>query len=260
MQKRWIILLLGVGIGVAGYGQGNPPGPVKTKTATEAVDPKAEYEHGRAIPVARTAERLDFFYRAARAGYAPAQEELGNYFSTLSAADKQQQAAHLRESVRWSSRAAYQGVYTAQLRIAQCYRKGEVLPKDRVNAFVWMRVAIDHSPFGIIYRGSLDELTKEMSPTEIGEAEAKAKAFELKTAAGMNPVEADMVFAQLKFGGTRVVDRVHQVVLNDVGFAQGETKELKLGEDAVRIVCFSIDEKSVLVGIAGTPYVHWLKR
>ena len=197
---------------------------------------------------------------AAEAGDAKAQETLGSYYATQPAADPQKHAANLQESVRWSSRAAYQGIYTAQLRIAQFYRKGEGLPKDRVAAYLWMRMGINNSPLAIIYKSNLDQLTKEMSPAEIAEAENRLKAFELKTASKLNPIEAELLFAQLQLGAPAVVNEARQAVVNNVSFTQGETKELKLGGESVRIVCFSIDEKSVLVGIAGTPYIHWLKR
>ena len=260
MQRRWLILLLGLGIGVMGRGQESPPDLAKIKAAAEAGDAKAQYEYGKAVPASRVAERLDWFYRSARAGFAPAQEALGSYFATEPVSDPQKRAANLHESVRWSSRAAYQGIYTAQLRIAQFYRKGEVLPKDRVAAYLWMRMGINNSPLAIIYKSNLDQLTTEMSPAEIVEAEKRLKAFELKTGSKMNPIEAELFFAQLQLGTPTVVNGVRQAVVNNIGFTQGETKELKLGEETVRIVCFSIDEKSVLVGIAGTPYIHWLKR
>ena len=146
------------------------------------------------------------------------------------------------------------------MRIAQFYRKGEGLPKDRVAAYLWMRMGINNSPLAIIYKSNLDQLTKEMSPAEIAEAENRLKAFELKTASKLNPIEAELLFAQLQLGAPAVVNEARQAVVNNVSFTQGETKELKLGGESVRIVCFSIDEKSVLVGIAGTPYIHWLKR
>jgi hypothetical protein len=260
MQRRWLILFLGLGVGIVARGQGNPPDPARIKAAAEAGDAKAQYEYGKVVPASRMAERLDWFYRSARAGYAPAQEALGSYFAMEPTADQQKRAANLYESVRWSSRAAYQGVYTAQLRIAQFYRKGEVLPKDRVAAYLWMRMGINNSPLAIIYKSNLDQLLAEMSPAEITEAENRLKAFELKTASKLNPIEAELLFAQLQLGAPSVVNGVRQAVVNNVSFAQGETKELKLGGESVRVVCFSIDEKSVLVGIAGTPYIHWLKR
>jgi hypothetical protein len=260
MQRRWLILLLGLGIGVMGRGQESPPNLAGIKAEAEAGSAKAQYEYGKAVPDSQVTERLDWYYRSARAGFAPAQEALGSYFATEPAADPQKRAANLREAVRWSSRAAYQGVYTAQLRIAQFYRKGEGLPKDRVAAYLWMRLGINSSPLAIIYKSNLDQLTAEMSPAEIADAENRLKAFELKTVSKMNPIEAELIFSQLRLGAPAVINGVRQAVVNSVSFTQGEAKELKLGGESVRIVCFSVDEKSVLVGIAGTPYIHWLKR
>jgi TPR repeat protein len=260
MQGRSLILLLGLGMAVTGSGQAASPDRAKLKAAAEAGDSHAQYEYAKALPSSDAAGQLAWYFRSARAGYAPAQEALGSHFASEASVAKVERLTRLRESVRWSSRAAFAGIYTAQLRIAQFYRKGEVLPKDLVAAYLWMQTAINHSPLGIIYKSSLDQLTAEMLPAERAEAEGKLNKFRLAPVAGLNPVEADLILAQLHLGGTSVANGVPQVVINDVRFASGETKELKLEGESVRLVCFSIDENSALVSIAGTSYIHWLKR
>ena len=242
-----------------GFGQDRPPDLVAIKAAAEAGDPKAQFEYGKAIPYPRMAEQLDWYLKSARAGYAPAQDALGNYFSTY-VSDKQRYAANLRESVHWSSRAAYQGVMWSQARIAAFYRDGGVLPKDRVAAYVWFRVANQSSPSQIVYRGDIDRLITEMSMTEIAEAESRLKAFRLGLYSGLNPVEADMIFAELKIGAIYVVNGVNQVVLGNTRFNQGEAKDLNLSGESVRITCLSIEGTSALVAIGGTPYTRWLRR
>jgi hypothetical protein len=260
MQSRWLMLLLGLGIAVTGRGQGVSSDMGKLKAAAEAGDPQAQYEYARALPSSDAAGQLAWYDRSARAGYAPAQEALGSHFAAEAFAEKADRLPRLRESVRWSSRAAFAGIYTAQLRIAQFYRKGEVLPKDLVAAYLWMQTAINHSPLSIIYQSSLEQLSAEMSPAERADAVEKLKKFRPKPVPGLNPVEADLILDQLHLGGTSIVKGVPQVMINDVPFTSGETRELKLDGESVRLVCFSIDEKSVLVSIAGTSYIHWLKR
>lgn len=232
----------------------------RLKAAAEAGDPAAQYEYARALPASDSAGQLAWYERSAQAGYAPAQEALGSHFAAEAFAEKTDRLQLLRESVRWSSRAAFAGIYTAQLRIAQFYRKGEVLPKDLVAAYLWMQTGVNDSPLSIIYQSSLDQLKAEMSPAERAEAGEKMSKFRPKPVAGLNPVEADLILAQLHLGGTSIVKGVRQVLINDVPFTSGETRELKLDGEAVRLVCFSIDEKSVLVSIAGTSYIHWLRR
>ena len=229
MQRRWLILLLGLGIGVMGRGQESPPDLAKIKAAAEAGDAKA-------------------------------QETLGSYYATQPAADPQKHAANLQESVRWSSRAAYQGVPSAQFRIAGFYQHGEVLPKDRVAAYVWMRTANSNRLFGPSHKSSLDRLITEMSSVEITEAEDRLKTFTLQTDSKLNPVEVDLLFAQCQLGATYVMNGVRQVVVNKVRFSQGETKDLVLAGEPISILCVSIEEKSVLLGIARTPYTRRLKR
>ena len=259
MKRSFGIFGLIVALASVGLSQDRPPDLVAIKAAAEAGDPKAQFEYGQAIPFGRKAEQIEWFLRSARAGYAPAQDALGNYFSTY-VSDKQRYAANLRESVHWSSRAAYQGVMWSQARIAAFYRDGGVLPKDRVAAYVWFRVANLSSPSQILYRGDIDRLITEMSMTEIAEAESRLKAFRLGLYSGLNPVEADMIFAELKIGAIYVVNGVKQVVLGNTRFNQGETKELNLSGESVRITCLSIEGTSALVAIGSTPYTRWLQR
>jgi hypothetical protein len=251
-----------VGLASACFGQSRPPDLVAIRAAAEAGDPRAQYEYGKAIPFNRTAERLDWFFRSARAGYGPAEEELGSYFSTTFEGDKQKRMANQRESVRWSSRAAYHGISSAQFRIAQFYQRGEVLPKDRVAAYIWMRLAISNtnSLFNLVNKAELNRLITEMSSTEIAEAEARLKRFSLKTDSKLNPIEVDLLFGQIQLGAVYVVNSVRQVVVNNIRFIQGETKDLVLAGERVPVSCLSIEEKSVLLGFAHTPYTRWLKR
>jgi hypothetical protein len=276
MRKRWLILLLGLGVGIMCRGQETPPTSraqgtspnlgtqrappelIKIKTAAEAGDPAAQYEYGNVIPPSRLAEQLDWYYRSARAGYAPAQHALGGYFASIS--DPKKRAESIRESIRWSSRAAYQGVQDSQLRIAAFYERGEGLPKDRISAYIWRRYATRKNVPSQEVDGHIKQLITEMSSAEIAEAESRLKTFELKPTLKVNPVEADMLFAQLQLGAIYVVNGVRQVVVNNVRFKPGETKELKLTEVPVRVVCMKVDEKGVQLGIVDTPYTRWLKR
>ena len=260
MRGRWLIFLVGLGIGVPGWAQGSPPDLPKLKAAAGTGDPQAQFEYARTLPAAHGAEQLDWFYRAARAGYAPAQEALGSHFASAALARPTQRTTDLRESVRWSSRAAFAGIYTAQLRIAQFYRQGEALPRDLISAYIWMRLGVNRSPYAIIYQGSFDQLRSEMTPAQRDEAEERLHKFQLKVTAGLNPVEADLIFTQLHLDAAPAAPGAPQAVINGVPFASGETKELKLDGESVRLACFSINEKSVLVSLAGTSFIHWLKR
>lgn len=243
-----------------GLGQDRPPDLVAIKAAAEAGDPVAQFEYANAIPIgSRPSERVEWYFKSARAGYAPAQDAIGKHFTALEF-NKQKRLANLRESVRWSSRAAYQGVTASQARIAGFYRDGEVLPKDLVAAYVWYRIAKNSSPLHIGFAADLNWLITEMSSAEIAEAENRLKSFRLEPYSGLNPVEADMLFAQLKVSGMYVINGVRQVVLDNVRFNQGETKDVILSGESIRLVCLSIQETSALVGIDGTSYTRWVKR
>ena len=246
-------------LATVGLGQDRPPDLVAIKAAAEAGDPKAQFEYGNAIPFDRKAEQIDWYFKSASAGYAPAQDALGNYFAAQ-IYDRPKRLANLRESVRWSSRAAFQGIMWSQARIASFYRDGEVLPKDRIAAYVWYRIAKNSSPLQMGFSGDINRLITEMSSAEIAEAEGRLKSFQLGSYSGLNPVEADMLFAQVKMSAVYVVNGIRQVVLNNVRFNQGETKDLSVPGQSLRVTCLTIQETSVLIGLAGTPYTRWLKR
>ena len=261
MERRRWLWWLGFAIAIAGGTRAAAdPDLARLKAAADAGDPQAQYDFARSLPASDAAGQLVWFERSARAGFAPAQEALGSHYASVAQEAKAARATLLRESARWSSRAAYAGIYTAQLRIAQFYRTGEVLPRDLVAALLWMQTGINQSPFGVIYQGTLEQLRAAMTPAERADAEEQLKRFRPKPITGMNPIEADLILFQLHLGGTATEGGVTRVRINDVAFGSGETKELKLDGETVRLTCFSIDEKSVLVSLAGTSYIHWLKR
>lgn len=260
MLRESLLVVSVVGLASACFGQSGTPDLVAIRAAAEAGDAKAQYEYGKAIPYGRTDEQLDWFYRSARAGYGPAEEELGSYFSNGLVGDKKKNLANRRESARWSSRAAYQGIASAQFRIARFYQSGEVLPKDRVAAYFWMRTANSNSTFGLGYKGFVDRLITEMSSAEIAEAESRLRSFSPQAAAGLNPIEADLFFAEVQIGPIFTINGVHQATVNNIRFIQGETKALYLGGDSIRVVCLNIQGSSVLLGIANTAYARWVKR
>jgi hypothetical protein len=239
-------------------GQSPTPDLIAIKAAAEGGNPKAQYDYAKAIPYPRMTEQVDWYLKSARAGYAPAQDALGNYFLTQ-VFDQRTRIANMRQSVLWSSRAAYQGVMWSQARIAGYYRKGEVLPRDLVAAYVWYRVAEEASPLQLSYRGELNQLITEMSSAEIAAAESRYRSFRLQRFSGLNPVEADLFFAQLKVTGIFVVNGARQVVLGNTRVHEGESQAIDFSGESVRVVCLKIQDDGVLFGIAGTSYTRWLK-
>lgn len=80
--------------------------------------------------------------QAATLGLADAQFELANEYSYRSA-DTQ--------AAIWYARAAQQGHLAAQKALARCYRQGEGVQQDHVQAFEWMKKAADQGDANALY-------------------------------------------------------------------------------------------------------------
>lgn len=76
--------------------------------------------------------------RSAEAGYASAQNTLGNL---LSLNNPELDTARASEAANWYSRAAEQGVARAQVSLGLLYEGGKGVPKDVVQALKWYIIA-----------------------------------------------------------------------------------------------------------------------
>ena len=82
------------------------------------------------------------------------------------------------EALKWLRAAADQGHPLAQTKLGIMYEDGEGVPQDRVLAHMWFSLAAAQ---GSELAGAfVSELTKEMTPAEIAEAERLAREWKRK--------------------------------------------------------------------------------
>ncbi|MFT4589650.1 MAG: TPR repeat protein [Candidatus Binatia bacterium] len=115
-------------------------------------------------------EAVRWYRKAAEQGDAGAQYNLGNYI-----ADGRGVAQDHKVAVEWFRKAADQQDPHAQNNLGFVYKKGEGVPLDNIEAHKWYTIAAAN---GNSDEGKgRDELAKKMTPTQIAEAENRAREW-----------------------------------------------------------------------------------
>jgi TPR repeat protein len=236
------------------------PDLAQLKLAAESGDAVAQYDYAGRISLSNQSERIKWLQKSAELGYAPAQDALAENLSSRSNFDLKKKKMLEREAVQWASRAAYQGLASAQGRISGFYKGGLGVAKDPIKAYMWAQIAVQTSgsalnPLGgMMYKANRDVLIANTSSTDIAEGQRLAAIFIPAKYSGLNPVEVDVVFAELNLSAVYEIKKHQSAVVNNVRFTVGETKELKLAEQTVSVTCLAIEEKVARFGLAGTNY------
>lgn len=114
-----------------------------------------------------------WFRKAAEQGDSDAQTNLGSLYLL---GDRIPQ--DYTEALKWLRAAADQGHPFAQTKLGIMYEKGRGVPQDYVQAHMWFSLAFAQgSELAGAFR---DELTKQMAPAEIAEAQKLVREWNLK--------------------------------------------------------------------------------
>ncbi len=76
------------------------------------------------------------------AGSRPAQDGVAGILGSRYTSKPAEKRAFQRDAVRWASRAAYQGVASAQGKLSEYYRVGAGVTKDPLKAYMWCQIAV----------------------------------------------------------------------------------------------------------------------
>jgi len=143
------------------------------------------YRDGKGIPQ-NFAEALYWFSTAAKNGLASSQVALGSmYFRGAQDGVTQNFAL----SAHWYRLAAEQGHTDGQFRLGFLYALGAGVPRDYVQAYMWLNLAAASDPKREIAE-FLTEVEKKMAPEQIGEAQRLARQWKPKTPSPDRPQEA----------------------------------------------------------------------
>jgi hypothetical protein len=239
---------------LAMFGANELPRLAQLKIRAESGDRVAQYEYGLEL---RNAERISWFEKSAKQGYAHAQDALAGHYDSMLVTDQKKRAANHRIAARWASRAAYQGFAPAQMKLSTYYARGLGVPKNSAVAYAWAEIAVrtTSKPLGgIVYKSNRDRLILATSSDEIAEGTRMADQFTAGAWSGMNPVEADIIFGQLAVSAIYRMNGVEMPVVNGTRFSPGESKDVMIDGQPVRLKCHKASSKTVVLGIEGTRF------
>lgn len=241
---------------------GSPPEIARTKAAAEAGDPNAQYQYGKSLYLKDQDEKIAWIRRSAEQGHPLAQYELGQYH--LRFRSGKDGLKNRRLAILWWSRSAVQGVSNAQAAVSRAYISELTIPKNEIAAYVWMSLATRKSrsfPYAEVslYNSRLNALVPKISTESIAQAEAILRDFRLEDLDGENPVEADLIFSQIKFVGIINSSGQQYAALNGTRIKSGESRTFNLDTGSVEVLCEAVDSKSVRLRIKGTTFVQTLR-
>lgn len=231
---------------------------VQLKRSTEAGDPLAQFNYGQRLGDSDAREQLAWFLKAAEQGYAPAQDAVGaHYDRTFLAEPKKKQLVAIREAVRWTSRAAYQGWPAAQMRLARYFETGTgSLGRDPVLATMWIQIAVDNpsSSFGERMMASMhrDRINEHMSADNIAEGQRLASEFRYPDRDLLNPIETRLLVAGLNLTAIYRRNSHASATVNHQLFTPGETKDVDVDAHTVGLTCVTIQTTSARLKVNGT--------
>ncbi len=134
------------------------------------------FANGRGAP-RDLAQALAWRRKAADQGNAIAEFSLGLMYS-----EGQGVGQDFAEAAKWTRKAADQGHAGAALSLGLMLRQGRGAPRDEVQAYMWFSLASRAAEPDIRIRGTenRDDVAAKMTPAEIAEAQAMARAWRPK--------------------------------------------------------------------------------
>ena len=126
------------------------------------------YVNGQGMPQS-SAETLTWYRKAAEQGNVMGQVNLGQMYANGQGVPQSDS-----EAVAWYRKAAEQGHAAAQRGLGWMYANGRGIPQDAVKAHMWESLALSN---GEAKAGALlDEVAKQLTPSQITQAQALAHA------------------------------------------------------------------------------------
>lgn len=165
--------------GLAAYDRGDYATTLKEwRPLAEQGDPTAQhhlgwlYVIGHGVPQDYQ-EAVRWFRKAAEQGDRDAQANLGSLYLLGDSLPQD-----YTEALKWLRAAADQGHPLAQTKLGIMYEDGDGVPQDRVQAHMWFSLAAVQG--SELAGASLIELTKQMTPAQIAEAQRLAREWKPK--------------------------------------------------------------------------------
>ncbi|HEV2329497.1 MAG TPA: hypothetical protein VGY56_11995 [Verrucomicrobiae bacterium] len=228
------------------------------KAAADAGDPAAQDRLAGDFIRHRNFLEAELWYRkAAKQGFVHAQATLGEMLlaqAGLNAGQRPQAAKAIGlEAIKWLTLAANGSNTLAQAELAGVYFNGQFGKPDLLEAYKWGDIASKSPPStpGSNAGGSVrNAAALKMSFDEISMAKQRVATFYSHIPFIREPAEPSWV-GQIKLTGVSGPVNARLAIINNQTFGVGDFGILKVAGMDVQVHCLVIQERSVLVNIAG---------
>jgi hypothetical protein len=228
------------------------PSLAETKKKAEAGDAQAQFDLGRRLSSSGAyRSAANWYLKAALQDHLEAQTEIGAMlvqgrgglvFGQYSVAKNEQ------EGVVWLAKAANRGSPGAMHLLARSYLNGAGVKVDRVEAYKWLKLAVDRSQF--MDKGELDQLILEMSSEDIAQGQRRADQFRIQDPKPRTSAESSgLISDHLVLKGIMGSSSKRLALINSRTFEAGETALVKTTAGDVEVRCLEIGEGFVRIKV-----------
>lgn len=230
-----------------------------TKEKAEAGDPDAELSLADTLSFNfKKADALGWYRKAAENGVVESESRLGEMllFGASGIPASQSVPANPVEGIRWTYQAATNGNAKAWLNMSKAFQYGVGVSKDPVEAYAWLELYADTVPIeGPVM---LNQMALSLDTTSIQQAQiivAECRSGQWPAISPRKIADGD---PRLRLEGITFGGKVTLATINGKTLEEGESANVSLKKDVLKITCVKIKEDSVLVLIDGEDEPRWL--
>ena len=230
-----------------------------TKQKAEAGDPQAQLSLADTLAFNfKSADALKWYRKAVDQGSVEAKSRIGEMllFGHVGIPSNQSVPQNPTEGIRWTFDAATNRDAKACLNMSKALENGIGTSTNLVEAYAWLRLYSDSD--AIMGRVLLNQMAIKLDSQSLQEAQAQAAEFKSGHWPAISPRKIPDGDPRLKLEGIMFGGKVALATVNGKTLAEGESADILLKKDALKIKCVQIKQDSVLVLIDGEDQPRWL--
>jgi hypothetical protein len=229
------------------------------KEKAEAGDPNAQLSLADTYSFNfKKADALGWYRKAAENGVVESESRLGEMllFGASGIPASQNVPANPVEGIRWTYQAATNGNAKAWLNMSKAFQYGSGVSKDPVEAYAWLELYADTVPIeGPVM---LNQMALSLDTASIQQAQTIVAECRSGQWPAISPRKIAAGDPRLRLEGITFGGKVTLATINGKTLEEGESANVSLKKDVLKITCIKIKEDSVLVLIDGEYEPRWL--
>jgi TPR repeat protein len=225
---------------------------VATKQRAEAGDPQAQLSLGDTLAFNfKAADALVWYRKSAEQDLVEAKSRAGEMllFGRPGIPASQCVAQDPVEGIRWTFEAATNFNAKACLNMSKCFQNGIGVNVNLVEAYAWLELYNEKDT--IVGQGLLNQLALQLDTQGIQKAQTMASEFQSGHWPLISPRKIAEGDLRLKLEGIMFGGKVPLASINGRSLAEGESADVSLKKDHLKIKCIQIQKDSVLILIEG---------